>query len=190
VIRVLARHCRTDWSGTRFCGRSDPPLSAEGRTDAAELAGHLAAATGIIIASPLHRARATADAIARSARLRVVDDARLREIDCGEAEGLTFDEIAARWPSLATALLTPGSRIDWPGGERHADFVARVDAFWGACPDDAVVVTHGGVLGHLLGTVLGSWPATLPARPGPGTLVRLEGPPWRYASHWAPGAAE
>lgn len=182
------RHCQTEWSGSRFCGWSDPPLSDAGRRDAIALADQLASASGgAIIASPLERAAATAREVVRRTGLSISTDARLREVDCGAADGLTFDEIAATFPELAAALLSPQPLVDWPNGERHADLAARVDAFWRDCPDDAIVITHGGVIQHLLSSIADEAIA-LPTRPRPGTLVRLEGPPWRIVSHWAPPA--
>lgn len=178
------RHCRTEWSGQRLCGRSDPPLSEEGRRDAVALGGRFSAADGPIIASPLVRATATAREIARHTGASITPDARLREVDCGDAEGLTFDEIVAAFPALAAALLSAQPLVDWPSGERYADLAARIDAFWTDCPERAIVVTHGGVLGHLLRSIPDA-SGTLPPRPSPGTLLRVAGPPWRVVSHWS-----
>jgi broad specificity phosphatase PhoE len=185
VTRILVRHCRTAWSGQRFCGWNDPPLSEDGRRDAIALAGRFSAADGPIIASPLERAAATAREIARYTGARITPDARLREVDCGAADGLTFDEISAAFPALAAALLSSQPLVDWPGGERYADLAARIDAFWRDCPERAIVVTHGGVLGHLLRSIPDA-SGTLPPRPSPGTLLRVAGPPWRVVAHWSP----
>lgn len=38
----LVRHASTAWSGQRWCGRTDLPLSQAGREEAERLAGRLA----------------------------------------------------------------------------------------------------------------------------------------------------
>ncbi|HYH93896.1 MAG TPA: histidine phosphatase family protein, partial [Candidatus Saccharimonadales bacterium] len=60
------RHAPTAWSGRRYCGRSDPPLSSEGRALADAVAADLA--PGLpdavhLVTSPRRRALATATAI-------------------------------------------------------------------------------------------------------------------------------
>ena len=73
---ILVRHAATAWSGIRYCGRSDPPLSEAGHAQAARLASTLGQALPTdarIISSPSLRARATAEAIAAAAGLGPVE---------------------------------------------------------------------------------------------------------------------
>lgn len=152
---VLVRHAATAWSGMRYCGRSDPPLSEQGAAEAARLAADLGPtlrADWLVVASPSLRARATAQAIAFAAGVgRVEVDARWCEADLGVAEGRTFDELATIDPALAAALAAGGHAIDWPGGETNSSLVRRVAAAWDALVErgrPAVVVTHAGPLMH------------------------------------------
>ena len=152
---VLARHAATDWSGLRYCGRSDPPLSERGATDAARLATSLGStldADWLVVSSPSRRAVATAEGIAAVAGVvRVEVDDRWREADLGVAEGRTFDELAADHPDLAAALAAGDLAIDWPDGETHLSLALRVAAAWDALLErgrSAVVVTHAGPLLH------------------------------------------
>jgi broad specificity phosphatase PhoE len=154
---VLVRHAATAWSGTRYCGRSDPPLSDAGRADAARLGAELApsiAADSLVIASSSVRALATAQAIASAARIGRVDtDDRWCEADVGVAEGRTFDELTERAPALAAALAGGAFEIDWPGGETHRALADRVAAAWDELVTrrrPSVVVTHAGPLMHAL----------------------------------------
>jgi broad specificity phosphatase PhoE len=152
---VLVRHAATAWSGVRYCGISDPPLSPTGLADARRLA---AALTGDmppdvrVISSPSRRAVATASAIIEAARLPAVElDARWREADVGIAEGRTFDELQAVAPDVAAALARGDLEIDWPGGEAHASLAARVVEAWAdlvAVGRPAIVVTHAGPFMH------------------------------------------
>jgi alpha-ribazole phosphatase len=154
---ILVRHAATSWSGIRYCGRSDPPLSEEGQTQAARLGSTLGPALpadALVISSPSLRARATAEAIAAAVGLGPVEvDERWQEADVGVAEGRTFDELAAIAPDLAAALADGTLEIDWPDGETHRSLADRVGAAWDALRDrgrTAVVVSHAGPLAHAL----------------------------------------
>jgi probable phosphoglycerate mutase len=157
---ILVRHGSTAWTGRRYCGRADPPLSAVGRREADEAAaaiGPLVAAGTPVRTSPLTRARGTADAIAAATGGPLVIDEHLVEVDVGAAEGLTYGEVQRRWPALADALRGGSIAIDWPGGERPADVRRRIAAAieaWDRSAD-LVVVGHGFALAvaiSLLGT--------------------------------------
>ena len=151
---VLVRHAATAWTGIRYCGRSDPPLSEDGRRAAARLAadlGPILEPDWVIVSSPSVRARETAAAIASTAGgdPSVVVDDRWREADFGIAEGRPFDALATLAPALAAALAGGALTIDWPGGETHRSLAARVAAAWQALVErdrPAVVVTHAGPL--------------------------------------------
>ena len=152
---LLVRHAATAWSGVRYCGRSDPPLSEDGAAEAAQLAedlGLILRPYWLVVSSPSIRALATAHAIAVAAGTgRVEVDDRWREADLGVAEGRTFDEFATIEPGLAAALAAGELAIDWPDGETHRSLARRVATAWDALVErgrSAVVVTHAGPLLH------------------------------------------
>jgi ribonuclease H / adenosylcobalamin/alpha-ribazole phosphatase len=152
---VLVRHAATSWSGIRYCGRSDPPLSEAGHDQAVRLGGILGGvlpADARIISSPSLRALATAEAIAAAAGLGPIEvDERWREADVGVADGHTFDELAAIAPELVAALAGGALEIDWPEGETYRSLAERVGDAWDALLDrgrSAVVVSHAGPLAH------------------------------------------
>jgi ribonuclease H / adenosylcobalamin/alpha-ribazole phosphatase len=152
---ILVRHAATSWSGVRYCGISDPPLSPTGLADARRLAASLSRdlpADVRVVSSPSRRAVATATAIVEAAHLPGVElDARWREADVGIAEGRTFDELSAITPDVAAALARGDLEIDWPGGETHSSLAARVADAWAdlvAVGRPAVVVTHAGPFMH------------------------------------------
>jgi broad specificity phosphatase PhoE len=155
VAIILVRHASTAWSGSRYCGTSDPPLSDAGIDEARRLAAELASTVPPetrLVASPSVRAVATAEAIAAAADARPIElDDRWREADCGLAEGRTFDELAAIAPDTASALAGGRLDIDWPSGETTASLRARVEeALLDLITDGqpALVVTHAGPLLH------------------------------------------
>jgi broad specificity phosphatase PhoE len=152
---ILVRHAATSWSGVRYCGISDPPLSPTGLADARPLAVSLSRdlpAHLRVVSSPSRRAVATATAIVEAAHLPGVElDARWREADVGIAEGRTFDELSAIAPDVAAALARGDLEIDLPGGETHSSLAARVADAWAdlvAVGRPAVVVTHAGPFMH------------------------------------------
>lgn len=178
----LVRHAATAWSGDRYCGRSDPPLGGRGRRDARALARALARRIGdaVVWSSPARRARDTAVLLGRAVRL----DDRLREVDFGDVEGLTFEELAIRHPELARRLAVGETEIDWPRGERSVHLERRCDELWSALlgvGSDVVVVSHGGPLRHLARRTLGREVAFAPCH-----YVTAEGPPWPASTEVGP----
>lgn len=147
---VLVRHAATSWSGRRYCGHADPPLSLAGRRAAAELAIELAPILPVdvrIVSSPSRRATATAAAIARLTNVAIEVDDRWLETDVGLAEGLTFEEVAERFPDLAAGLASGSAAIDWPGGETASELERRIGDAWAvivAAGRPTVVVSHAG----------------------------------------------
>lgn len=176
---ALVRHAATDWSGHRYCGRTDRPLSQGGQRAAQELALRLVELVGPdarIVSSPLQRALATARAIATATGVAIEIDDRWREADFGLAEGLTFDELAAIEPALAHRLAAGDVEIDWPDGEAAVSLAARVDAAWAEVVDVAgsvVVVAHAGPLRIALARAFGRPVAEL-AVPAPGEVTWID----------------
>jgi probable phosphoglycerate mutase len=138
---VLIRHAETAWSlAGRHTGRTDIPLTEHGRELAARLAPRFAGREfALVLASPLSRARDTAELAGLHAELE--DD--LVEWDYGEYEGITTKEIRERRPGWD--LWHDGV----PGGEMPAEVGARVDRVieraLGA-DGDVCLVAHGHVL--------------------------------------------
>lgn len=142
---LLVRHGESTWNAEKIWqGQADPPLSALGEQQAADAAQHVDGVDAIW-SSDLVRARRTADIVAESRGLRVVLDARLRERDAGEWQGLTRTEIEDRFPGyLGSGRRPPGYEDDAALTERA---VAAIDAIAAAHPGGSVlVVTHGGVV--------------------------------------------
>ncbi len=120
----------------------DIGLSEAGRSQAEALGRRLAGvAFGRIVASPLLRARETA-AIVREALSdgpEVELDQRLREMDYGAWEGLTYDQIDERDAALRARWETDPAASACPGGESGDDVAARATAFL-----DDLIAWHDG----------------------------------------------
>ena len=154
VTRVLAiRHGETAWNvDTRIQGQLDIPLNETGRWQAHRLA--LAVAEeGIdaVYSSDLLRAWQTAQAVGRGCGRAVVADTGLRERGFGVFEGLTFAEIALRWPEQSARWRRRDPTFGADGGEVLNDFYARCVAtatrLASAHPGQTIaLVAHGGVM--------------------------------------------
>jgi probable phosphoglycerate mutase len=158
----LVRHGATDWSEAgRFNGWTDVPLNELGRRQSERLREHLSATDyDGIWSSDLVRATETARLAAGSA----VPDRRLREIDFGALEGLTW----AQCPAPAQEALIAFEGFQAPGGESVRHLSDRVLEFVdGLSPGTHLVFTHGGVIRVLSRGVDGD--VNVP----PGGLLRL-----------------
>jgi alpha-ribazole phosphatase len=153
---ILVRHCEPQEDARGLCyGRLDIGLSDAGRQHAERLATSLRQHDwDAVYSSPRLRARETAVAVNRD----VVIDDDLREIDFGDLEGRSYDEIAETDPELYRAWMERPTTVHFPGGESFAELkvraleaLDRIRAAHGA----AVVVTHGGVLRAGLAAWLG-----------------------------------
>jgi len=157
---VLWRHGRTEWNATgRFQGQLDPPLDAEGRSQAArvapELAAGLPAGQTTVVSSDLSRAAETAASLTAVLGVQLRLDPRLREHGMGLWEGLTRDEVAERYPEQYADWVA-GRSVEGRGGEHPAEVAARALAALAELPPSpvTVVVTHGGTAGRLMERLL------------------------------------
>ena len=135
------RHGATDYSRERrFAGARDVPLTTEGRLQAEAVAQTLSgAAVAAVYTSPLERARASAELIAKPHRLEPLVEPDFREMAFGDWEGLRRQELPARFPDGAeTWRLTPHLAAP-PGGETLPAVAARV-----ARALEALVAVHDG----------------------------------------------
>jgi broad specificity phosphatase PhoE len=121
---ILTRHGEAAPGDIMLGGQLDVMLTPDGRREAEALAGRLAGVRiDRIISSPMLRALETAQTVATGRPVEV--DERLRELDYGRWEGLTYDEIDARDPALRARWdHDPGSTHS-PGGESGEDVAAR-----------------------------------------------------------------
>jgi glucosyl-3-phosphoglycerate phosphatase len=164
---VLLRHGRTAWNHeVRAQGQSDVPLDEVGHTQAAVVAGELAAlGPATLWTSDLVRARDTAGYLERATGLTARLDARLREYDLGARTGQTLADYVEQHPEHASAI-RQGRYDAIPGTEPTRAVVDRVcaavrEAFAGLSAGEcAIVVSHGAALKVALTGLLG-WPASL-----------------------------
>jgi broad specificity phosphatase PhoE len=144
-VILLARHGETEWNRERrFQGQLDVPLSDVGREQARDLA-RLVEGEGLrrVVASPLVRARETAEIVGAQLGLDVDLDDRLKEIDVGDWERRLKDDVEREDPETWAAFRAAGEDWRFPGGESLQEQQDRV-------VDALVDVTQAGVLPALL----------------------------------------
>jgi broad specificity phosphatase PhoE len=191
---VVWRHGRTAWNAERrFQGQLDVELDAVGLAQAASAAAALASlAPSAIVSSDLVRARATAQALAERVDLPVRTDVRLREIDVGSWQGLTFDEVTAVDPAGAAEWRDGGSGRRG-GGETLVEVGERATAAVRealADVDDGgvlVVATHGAagraIVASMLQLPTECWGALGSLANCCWSVVGESGPGWRLFDH-------
>jgi broad specificity phosphatase PhoE len=179
---LLARHGETDSNAERrFQGQLDTPLNARGREQAVDLAERVATEVpdlAVLVASPLSRARETAEIVGRRVGLEPRLDPRFMEIHVGEWQGLLYSEVLERDPELMRQWMEPPPGFRFPGGESIAEQQARVreglDAVRAEGRLPALVVCHGGVIRAALADATGSRVTSWAERPiENGSLFRL-----------------
>lgn len=155
----LVRHGQTEWnSQNRLQGHSDLPLNPLGQQQAKCVAAFFdSRPIKGLYTSHLMRSRQTAQAIASKIAngIQTVVDAELAEMHLGEWEGLTPDEIDAKFAGAYRQWRTRPSSVVIPGAESPAAFRARVARAFeraaGAFDEgEYVIVSHGGVIAALL----------------------------------------
>jgi broad specificity phosphatase PhoE len=159
----LVRHGETESNRNALAlGQADVPLNETGRGQAEMIAAALAGEpVAAVYASPLERARDTAQAIANVHSLAVQIEPGLIEMNVGELEGLPYPVIREKYPGFIERWMSEaGPETAMPGGERLLDVADRgwqtVERVALAHADETVVaVTHNFVLLTILARALG-----------------------------------
>ena len=171
-----------------MAGWTDVPLSAWGRLEVEQLTQHLARGSRFdaIYSSPLSRASDTARMLVAAGLGPLHLFASLKEINCGEVDGLAIGEVQRRFPQLwRENCRQDREELRWPGGESYREFrnrcVAAMNSIAAAHPSGGVaVVTHAGVISQIIGSICAVSPARWGLfRPSNASLTELV---WRGSS--------
>ena len=144
---VLTRHGHVEGiDPPRFRGQHQLPLSERGHREAALTAGRIAAAwrPAAVLTSPLQRCVATGSWIAKDCGLQPTAIDGLLDLNYGDWQWKTHEEVAQRWPRLFALWRTSPPLVRFPSGESLQDIVLRsIDVFRSAIdrfPHDTVVL--------------------------------------------------
>ena len=162
TLVFLVRHAETEWNKEqRFQGHLDVSLSSVGRRQAEALGawlGNLGLPFAALYTSDLGRALQTAEAVGIATGLSPVAVPALREIHCGEWQGLLASEIATLYPEQLNAWRTVVDSCAMPGGESLIEVQARIYDFYQEATlrhagQAIILVTHGAALSALVAAI-------------------------------------
>lgn len=165
-VCFLVRHGEStdNASGDKYSGITDSPITERGLRQASDI-GRALQKENIdrIYTSPMKRAVETARAIQSKTGGMLIIDRRLRELDYGEWEGLTRQEVFARWPSLYNAYKQDPIMNRPPNSENPQDAAERVLSLWAEIQTSMslehfskiVLVTHNSLAKIFVCSILG-----------------------------------
>lgn len=165
----FVRHGKTQWNlEQRFQGgQGDSKLLPESLADIEKLGRYLKGEHfKAVYASPLDRARMTAQGLIDAAgiRLPLHIDERLREMNLGKLEGMKYAEAEKLYPQEIDNFWHYPDKYDSKVVEgesyKHAmarglDFGREMAEKYPKASDKVLVVSHGAVLSAIMGTLLG-----------------------------------
>ena len=144
---VLLRHGPTDWTADgRLQGRSDRPLSAEGRVRVRRWRVPTEADRCRWVTSPLRRARETAALLGHGG---AAIEPTLMETSWGDWEGQRLADLRARLGAEMAVMEARGLDFQPPGGESPRQVQARLLPWFGdlgAAGRATVAVCHKGII--------------------------------------------
>lgn len=158
---TLVRHGQTEWNATgKWQGHAAVPLDDVGHMQAQALAQYLTTWNiHRMYCSDLSRCIQTARYIKEALELDFMIDNRLREIDVGEWQGLTEQEVRAWDAERFAQVMANPFNVRRPGGESFNDHSARVspaiiEYVKNHQGEHLLVVTHGGTIHAVVRGVL------------------------------------
>lgn len=143
--------------GNYFRGVTDDPLSELGWQQMFQQCS--GKRWDVIIASPLRRCASFAAAWSQEHRTQLVVMPEWREMDFGEWEGQTAEQISNRQPEALARFYENPAEFSSPHAEAYSEFVARIQQAWQQLLAEfagrhILVVTHAGVIRALFSSLL------------------------------------
>jgi len=160
MLMFLVRHAESTWNRMKkIQGQRDPQLSPYGEKEAKLLAKRFKGLEfEAVYSSPLKRAQGTARTIVgKRAEVQCVEE--LTEINLGEWEGRTLNQIRRKFGESFDSWAVSPSKIQVPGGEDFKEFKKRVTKAMRGIErkhkeGNVLVVCHGGVISTYATTLL------------------------------------
>lgn len=152
--------------GVKYRGQKvDDPLTEGGRRQMDAVWSHLDGEVDLIITSPLSRCSGPAKEWAGVASIPCIEEPRILELAYGEWDGLSKDEVRAKYPGMLEQWRANPEGMRIPGAETMAELQVRVAAFWEECVAQhhgkhLLVLGHSGSLRTLIAHVLAAPVAT------------------------------
>jgi len=144
--------------GKRFRGSTDDPLSEDGwQQMRTSLEGH--SGWDVIVSSPLRRCAEFAAEVADKHKLKLQVISGLAELEFGEWEGMTPNEVEQQYPDALKQFYDDPFTFIAPGGESMQIFYDRVSEVWKDVMQtyrgqSILLIAHGGVNRVILQQIL------------------------------------
>ena len=153
----LIRHGETDWNKAgRYQGRTNIDLNAEGREQARLLGERFRfLPLDALYVSPLNRAMETANEVARTTGITPVTDEHFIEINFGEWEGHTIEELSEKFGSAYTDFFKDPFDHPVPGEGSFQNAMDRAIEGFNILAErhqgqNVAIISHGGLLRVML----------------------------------------
>lgn len=157
---ILVRHGQIDHNiQGRYCGWTNPSLNQKGINQAMKIKDKLAdEKIDAIYTSDLSRCMETAEIINKGHNINISTDVRLREINFGCFEDLSYEEISDKYPDHRDEWIKDGMNYIMPSGESVYQLIDRskkaVEEIVARDHDRILIVTHSGVIRGLLSSLI------------------------------------
>ncbi len=127
----VIRHAESQWNPIgRYQGLLNPDLSERGQKQAEILAQELKnRGIKVVYTSPLLRTKRTAEVIAQTLGVPLVEDRRVIEIDHGVWSGKLVEEVKREYPEMFKTWIERPWEVDFPEGENLNAVYERVKTF-------------------------------------------------------------
>jgi broad specificity phosphatase PhoE len=161
---ILVRHAETQWRSrtSRFHGRIDLDLSEMGRRQARATGWRIQSRwrPTVVYTSPLRRCVYTSELIARAVKAEVATLPGLIDLDYGQWQGLTAEQVKGGWREAFRTWQRAPHSVRIPGGESLQEVQSRVTGTLHAmlrrhARDTIVMVGHCSVNRVLLAYAVG-----------------------------------
>lgn len=157
----FVRHGQTDSNiERRYCGQTNVNLNNVGKKQAKKIADILKDyKIDKIFSSDLLRVKMTAQEINKNHNLDIKYVKDLREINFGDFENLTFDEISMKYPEEKEKLISQKYLYSFPNGESIKTLYKRTNEAFSEIvnnnkEENILIVSHGGVISSIITDIL------------------------------------
>ncbi len=127
----VIRHAESEWNPIgRYQGLKNPDLSERGQKQAQILAEALKdKGIELIYTSPLLRTKRTAQILAETLNVPLIEDRRVIEIDHGVWSGKLVEEVKREFPEMFETWIKEPWKVNFPEGENLLEVYKRVKDF-------------------------------------------------------------
>lgn len=164
MLLTLIRHGEVNGRSQVLRGRSDDALTEHGHQQLNAIVNIIQPDITAIASSPLQRCHVFATQLSDQRQLPLTTIKELSEIDFGEWENLTLDEINTRYPESFHTFKHDTENWQPPAGEHYTAFRIRVrhalQHIINLQSTHVLAITHGGVIRAILADCLQLTPAS------------------------------